>query len=604
MTTSSTDSAPVTIARALAEAIVERNTTTFGLVGNGNIHMVSELIRMDGSYVGMRHEAGTIAAADAYYRATGKIGVASTTYGPGFTNTLTSLSEAKEARIPLVYVAGMEPFVDGRFRRRPIDIDTPAILSALDVPVYLVQPSNTRGTIDAAFRQAEQMRTPVVLAVPHNLVDASLDSTENSHLRADLGSWYGSPGAPSMNSVRDEYAGQIIGLEDSDPVEGLSDSHLSIARGLIKRLVSAQRPLIVAGRGVVESGTAESVKKLGDEVGALFATTAMARRVVGDDWNLGICGGFAHHGRLSTFRDADVVLVLGAGMNALQTRKGTIFGEGAHIIRVDWDPSVYNARKPFIPVHRHVDVRLEELFPALLSVLEEFRDIGELASDKKTWREAIGQIPEAETEELDPGCFAEMGSDGRLDPRHVLRRFNEILPQERSVVTDGGHFLGWVGKYMDVPDPRATILVGGAVMSIGLGLPSGTGVAAARPERFTALLSGDGGTQMASADLGPFLSEVRNSEAGGALIVFNDAAYGAEIHQYAVKGLDERPMLLEEMDFAAAGAPFGVKGLTVTTPEQLAPGGEVEQFLAEHKGDACILDVKISRVPVADFLKE
>ncbi|WP_186277108.1 thiamine pyrophosphate-binding protein [Corynebacterium anserum] len=594
----------MTISRCLAEAIADRHTTTFGLVGNGNIHMISELVRIGGDYVGMRHEAGTVAAADAYYRATGTIAVASTTYGPGFTNTITSLSEAKEARIPLVYVAGMEPFVDGRFRRRPIDIDTPAILSALDVPVYLVQPSNTRGTIDAAFRQAEQMRTPVVLAVPHNLVDATLDSTENAHLRADLGSWYGSPGAPSMDSVRDEFTTQIIDLEDSDPIEGLSDAHRSIARGLIKRLLGAQRPLIVSGRGVVESETGDSVKKLGDEVGALFATTAMARRVVGDEWNLGICGGFAHHGRLSTFRQADVVLVLGAGLNALQTRKGSIFGEGAHIIRVDWDPSVYNARKPFIPVHRHVDARLEELVPALLSVLDEFRDGTELTSNKKTWRETIGQIPERESEELDPGCFAETGVDGKLDPRYVLRRLNEMLPEERSVVTDGGHFLGWVGKYLDVPDPRSTILVGGAVMSIGLGLPSGTGVAAARPERYTALLSGDGGTQMAAADLGPFLNQVRNSKAGGALIVFNDAAYGAEIHQYAIKGLDERPMLLEDMDFASMGAPFGVQGLSVTSPEQLKPGGEVEQFLAQHAGDACILDVKISRVPVADFLKE
>ena len=151
------------------------------------------------------------------------------------------------------------------------------------------------------------------------------------------------------------------------------------------------------------------------------------------------------------------------------------------------------------------------------------------------------------------------------------------------MVTDGGHFLGWVGKYLSCPDPQATVLVGGAIMTIGLGLSSATGVATARPDRFTALISGDGGTQMAMADLGPFLNAASQG-AGGALFVMNDAAYGAEVHQYVPKGLEEQPMLLDEVNFAEIGRAFGVPGLRVSVPEQLADGGELAQFLADHRG--------------------
>lgn len=606
MTTHSGHSAvPTTIAQVIAQTIVERDTTTFGLVGNGNIHMISELIRRGGNYVGMRHEAGTVAAADAYYRATGNIAVASTTYGPGFTNSLTSLSEALAARIPLVYVAGTEPYVGGRFQRRPIDVDTHELLVALGVPDFLALPMNIGATLKEAFAIAEKRSIPVVLSVPHNLVDAPVELEFHNYPRTELNEWIGAVGAPTPNASQATGGQSLMG-------NAVSETTAGIARAVVKRLRQSSRPLILAGRGVVESGTEAEVARLGEHVGALFATTAMARGAVPEQWSLGISGGFAHQGRLSAFRSADTVLVLGAGLNALQSRKGTIFSPDAQIIRIDHDLDSEYARTPFISVTDQVELELADFMPAVMQALEEEGTAGQglAASDTegkeypRTWREDIGQIPVAETEELDPGCFAEMGADGRLDPRHVLRRLNELLPRERSIVTDGGHFLGWVPKYMECPDARSTVLVGGAVMTIGLGLSSATGVAAARPERFTALLTGDGGLQMASADMGPFLDTVRDSEAGGALVVLNDAAYGAEIHQYAVKGLDERPMLLNEVDFASAGQPYGVPGLTVTSPEQLVDGGEVEQFLADNAGSACILDVKISRVPVADFLKE
>lgn len=578
-------SAP-TVAEVLAHTIAAHEAHAFGVVGNGNIHVVSELFRLGSPYTGMRHEAGAIAAADAFYRATGRVAVATTTYGPGLTNALTPLSEALAARIPLVYVVGVEPFLDATLRPRPIDINSLALLGALGVRVELAVPDTVHEVAEAAFAQAEALRQPVVIAVPHNLVDQPAENPGAGH-------------RPETAAAAPFSQGEV----EDVPAEPRAES---AAREIVDALRAAERPLILVGRGVVDSGTAEGVQTIGDHFSALFATTAMARGAVDPQWSLGICGGFSHRGCLSTFHDADTVLVLGASMNPLQMRKGTIFNPDARIIRVDWDPSPDTSaiRVPAIPVTDVYSVPLEHVIPEILQLLTEVEAEGrEVASPTKTWRQQLGQFPAAEDEALDPGCFAEQGADGRLDPRHVLRRLNALLPSERTVVTDGGHFLGWVPKYVECPDPRSTLLVGGAIMTIGLGLSSATGAAKARPERYTALLSGDGGAQMAWADLGPFLQAAAEG-AGGTLIVMNDAAYGAEVHQYAPKGLEEAPMLLDDVNFADAGQAFGVAGLRVTEPEQLADGGEVERFLDEHAGQACILDVAISRVPVADFLKE
>lgn len=596
--------APIrSVSHALAQEIHRRDAHTYGVVGNGNIHLVSELCNEGAGYTGMRHEAGAVAAADAHYRSTGRVAVATTTYGPGFTNSLTPLSEALAARIPLVYVAGIEPFIDAKPAPRAMDVDTLGVLKALRVRTIIADPATAGTAIYSAFEFAQDARQPVVVAVPHNVVDAPLESSPDEDGAHEV----------NVSTIMTPLAG--ADLENPRDPESSSDPVKAAAQGIIEALRAAQRPLILVGRGVVDSRTEAQAQQLGDELGALFATSAMARNAVDPHWNLGVCGGFAHRGRLSTFQDADVVLVLGASMNLLQMRKGTILHPEARIIRVDWDPApdATPLKQPFIPVDELHSIPLEQLLPAMLLELAESREdqaqvegqdstgLAE-AGPRSTWRESIGELPEAEREDLDPGCFAQRGEDGLLDPRYVLRQLDELLPAERSVVTDGGHFLGWVPKYLQCPDPRGTVLVGGAVMTIGLGLASATGVAVARPDRFTALISGDGGTQMALADLGPFFATAHG--AGGALVVMNDSAYGAEVHQYAPKGLAADPMLLPNVNFAEMGRAFGVDGLRVTEPEQLLPGGDVARFLEAHHGTACILDVQISRLPVADFLKE
>ncbi|MEL4161954.1 thiamine pyrophosphate-binding protein [Corynebacterium bovis] len=560
--------APATVSDAVAAVIRERADHVFGVVGNGNIHLVSALTSAGFPYTAARHEAGAVTMADAFTRAGGGVAVATTTYGPGFTNALTPLTELVNARIPVVYVVSDIPS-DGP---RPIDVDQRAITAALGVTVVTATPTNATAAAERAFTVAARSRGPVVLFIHYDHVAAPLAADPEPV--TDPG-----PVPPATAPSEDAQPASAFRGEETDTA--------AVAR----LLTGARRPLILAGRGVVESGTAADVLALGDELGALFVTSAMARHVVDSGWSLGICGGFLHSGYRRTVADADVVLVLGAGLNSFQSVLGTIFGPTARVVVVD------HVRRPTpVAVTDRLTGDLRDLVPELLDACR-----GEAASDRgRTWRETLGELPVAESDELDPGCLEETAADGLLDPRHVMRRLDALLPAERTVTTDGGHFLGWVPPYIDCPDPHGTVLVGTAIMTIGLGLAAASGASVARPDRFTVGLCGDGGSLMGFADLETFFRVTRR----GVLVIVDDGAYGAEVHQYVREGLDEAPMLLGGVDFSRIGAPFGVPGLTVDRPGQLADDGEVAQFLAEHGDGVSVLHIRISRQVVAAFLRE
>ncbi|WP_282939234.1 thiamine pyrophosphate-binding protein [Corynebacterium auriscanis] len=596
------------VAEVLADYLVRQDVAAFGVVGNGNIHMVSAMVATGGKYTAVRHEAGAVAAADAYYRASGTVAVATTTYGPGFSNALTPLTEAHTARVPLVYVTADIPTTGPR----PIDINQRGVLDALGIRYITLTLDNVADIMPEAFSWARRHSAPVVVMVAHDLCDrvvpdsALPNAAVTDPASAENKALVGAVSTPAANSQLTTAAASHLGQ-------------------LADQLRHAHRPLFVIGRGAVESGTQHDILHLADTLGALVCTTAWATNCVETEWSLGIAGGFAHRGRLELFRAADLVVVCGASLNKLQSRGGHLFGADATLVRIDSAPSPGG----FIQPDQEIQADLAEAVPMLLCELGTQAEQPHSASSAETpcpadatlmtdtpsdsattWRDTIGKLPECESEELDPGCFAEVDStDGRLDPRFVLRRLDELLPQQRSIVTDGGHFLGWVPKYLTGPDHHGLVLVGSAIMTIGLGLPSAVGVAAARPERFTALITGDGGCLMAAADVESFLrAEPSESHAGRGVIILNDAAYGAEVHQYSPKGLHVEPMLLDEVQFAQLGAPFGVEGITITAPEQLAEGGELAQFLArkfdEEPNPRFVVDVRISRGPVADFLKE
>ena len=535
------------VAALVADVVAERAAHLFGLMGNGNVHLISRLTRRGFPFTSARHESATVAMADAYYRATGDMAAATTTYGAGFTNAYTTLAEARMARIPLVLVVGDAPSTG----LRPSDIDQTKAAEAAGVLTLVAGPGNATAVAHRAFDLALQTVQPVVLSIPYDLATTP-------------------PSAPEPIKP--------LPLKSSWPTE---PRELEKVAGL---LAAAERPLILAGRGVLLADATAELRAVGDRLGALFMTSLMAVNAFDSPWDLGIAGGFTRSHRLKIARQADVVLVVGASQNTFQTRYGTLFPEGTRIIRVDNEPET--------GTQAAIDYIRADIHPFITGLLER------LPQATSTWRDKAPEVSEADFRSSHPSeDSVEFGPDGRLNPRAVVAALDGILPAERSVVMDGGHFMGWAPMYLSVPDPYAMILVGTAFQSIGLGFGSAAGVSVARPERTTVLVTGDGGALMGMADFETFLRTTRK----GVVVILNDSAYGAELHQYAVKGLHDQAMLIDEVDFAAVGRALGAQGIKVRTLADLA---RLQDWLTSHDEGVFVLDVAISQKVVAEWMKE
>ncbi|QCU76967.1 thiamine pyrophosphate-binding protein [Citricoccus sp. SGAir0253] len=570
-----------TVPQAVAQVVREHATCLFGLMGNGNAHLVSELTSTGFPYVTVRHEAGAVAAADAAFRASGRIATATVTYGAGFTNTLTALSEAALARVPLVLIVGDAPTTGPRF----FDVDQVGMAAAAGVETVRLDDRDPAAQVRDAYARAAAGSRPIVVAIPYDLVEAPVRA----------GSVPGAAEAPVPTPAADPAGGPATrpgSLAAALPaaVSAPTEADLEAFRAALR---GAERPLVVAGRGVVDSpGAPAALRRLADAHGAFLATSVMARNVAGPAGDLGIAGGFARVERAAIMRQADVVLVVGAGMNPFQMRYGTLFAPEATVLQVDARAAARHGRTDHFLL-ADAGAALDALAAGLgATPAQNGRPDGGWRA-----RRPIPAAPAVEPVKADGSPQDGLAEDGRLDPRTMALALEEILPAERTFVQDGGHFIGWIPLTCSVPDPRSHLFVGTAFQSIGLGFPSAVGAAVARPERTTVLVTGDGGGLMALADFESFVRQA----ASGVVVVFNDAAYGAEIHQYAARGLDDRAMLIPEVDFAALGRAFGAEGMRARS---LADLDALRDWVARGSRGVFVLDLPISQHVVAEYMAE
>jgi thiamine pyrophosphate-dependent acetolactate synthase large subunit-like protein len=535
-----------TVSSAVADAVAEHADHLYGLMGNGNAFFVSALTGRGFPYTSARHEVSTVTMADAHFRTSGRIAAAAVTYSPGFTNAYTGLLEAARARVPLVLVTGDAPAAG----RRPSDLDQSLAAEAIGVQTLTALPDNAHAVAERAFEIALATSQPVVLAIPYDLAEAPL--VDQVPLPP-----YAPPACPQASEEQ--------------------------VAAVVRRLRAAHRPLILAGRGVVLAAAAAPLRAVGDRLGAMFATTSMAFNVIDSPWNLGVAGGFTRPHRLALMQQADAVLVVGAGLDPFQTRFGTLFAAGTPVIRVD----TVDSANPMVTEHIHADAYA--FLTALAARLPE-------GDPTDSWRARESRVATGGFHGNEPTEDPEeFGSDGRLNPRAVVAALDEILPRQRSVVLDGGNFFGWPPMYLTIPDPHALITVGTAIASIGLGFGSAAGVSVARPDRTTVFFTGDGGALMGLADLDTFLRVTRR----GVIVVLNDSAYGAELHQYKPRGLDDTAMLIDEVDFAAVARGFGAAAARAYKLTDLA---QLRDWLDRDGDGVFLLDVVTSQQIPVDFI--
>lgn len=607
-----------TLVQALARALAPHANQSFALMGNGNAHFIDALLECNIKVTPVRHEAATVASADAYSRVNGGLAIATTTYGAGFTNAVTALTEAQQARTPLILVAGDQPEAGPR----PWDIDQELMCASIKLKNWRVTPANVWQTVERAVRRALKKRCPIALFIPYDMAlspapeqnpDAASQAAGGTHsensanqVGVDPAAEF-NPNAPipfisAWGETHKENEETTAPPTSADATTGATAAEEAAATLLAAQLEeataalrAAERPLILAGHGAHLADSGKTLTAIADAVGALTATTMLARGIFQKKrYDLGITGGLGQAHAMTCLAQADVVLVAGASLNQFQMSFGTLFGEGAKVFRIDCD----DVPEP-VTIHpiRYRSLRgdAHTLSARLLEMLHA------RAGTPSGWRERTVKHEPADCFTRRVDGFADhpdgLCEDGLLDPRCLASRLNELLPQDRHITSDGGHFIGWGNMFWDVAEPGRLISVGTAYQTIGLGLATVAGVAMAAPGSTVVLSTGDGGTLMSLADMETAI-RVADSLV---VVVWNDGCYGAEVHLYGEMGVNVDPMLIPAVDFASAAQALGGVGVRVNTLQDLAALTEWRD--AGAKG-AIVLDCRVSRSVVAPYQRE
>jgi thiamine pyrophosphate-dependent acetolactate synthase large subunit-like protein len=526
----------------------------FGVIGSGNLIVTNALCKHGARFHHARHEGGAICMADGYARVSGQVGVCSVHQGPGLTNTITGLAEAAKSRTPLLVLAGEAPAAALTSNFRIDQHDLVESVGAIADRVH--SPKTAADDAQRAYQRALIERRPVVLMLP---IDVQLQLTATTEPRQ--------PRLP--------------------PIAPPEPAHDAIRRAA-EALKAAKRPAIIAGRGAVIAGAAQALEALGQTTGAILATSAPANGLFSHfPYALGISGGFASPFAAELLPQADVVLVFGASVNHWTTKHGALIGPTTTVIQTDVEAQAISRNHPAqIAIVGDAKATAEALTRVLSD--EGHSNVGfrtpALAQQIGTRRWRDEPYDDASTDEW-------------IDPRTLSISLNWALPPERSVAVDSGHFLGYPSMYVDVPDAHAWVFPNG-FQAVGLGLGTAIGAAIARPDRPAIAAIGDGGAFMALAEI----ETAARLHLGNLLVViYDDAAYGAEVHHFAAIGHDVSLVRFKDADLAAIARAAGARSATVRTPDDLRV---IDEWLAEQWGHPLVLDAKVNPTICAEWLEE
>jgi thiamine pyrophosphate-dependent acetolactate synthase large subunit-like protein len=534
------------VARCLHRAGVE---AFFGVVGSGNFTFTTSLHALGARYVAARHENGAVCMADAHARVSGRLGCVSVHQGPGLTNAMTGLTEAAKARTPLVLVSADTPAGEVRSN---FYVDQDKLAEAVGaVPVRVNRAASAYTDAMRAVRTAVGRRRAVLLNLPLDVANQETEWPEGE----PSGALPAAP-APSPRAVR----------------------------AVIDEIEAAERPLIIAGRGAVLASARDALGALSELIGAPVATSAMGHGLFnGYAFSLGISGGFASPLASEVIGASDLILAFGARLTRWTTANGALIAPGARVVQVDLDDSGFSDR-------------------ADVTVLGDVRHMaGMLCAELDgRGRRTDGRLTDGLRAEIaarrwrdEP--FEDASSDRHIDPRALSIALDDLLPAERTVVVDSGHFMGFPAMYLAVPDPAGFVFTQ-SYQSIGLGLANAVGAAIARPDRLTVAALGDGGAMMGL----PELETAARLRLPILFVIYDDAAYGAEVHHFRPMGQPVETVQFPDADFAAIARGAGCEGIVVRTLADLEP---VSDWLGRRERPL-LVDAKVDPDVCAEWLEE
>ncbi len=526
----------------------------FGVVGSGNLVVTNAMCQGGAHFHHARHEGGAVCMADGYARSTGRVGVVSVHQGPGLTNTLTGLTEAAKSRTPLLVISGETPAAALTSNFRIDQHDLVESVGAIADRVFSVE--TAADDAQRAYHRTVTERRPVVLMLP---IDIQPLPAAHAEPRLPVPPALPAP-EPAMRAVME----------------------------VVEHIARAERPAIIAGRGAVLADAGAELEALGQVIGAVLATSAPANGLfAGLPYALGISGGFSSPFAASVLPQADLVIVAGASVNHWTTRHGALINPDATVVQIDVEPRAIARNRP-------ADFALiGDVHSTALALLEELAARGHSNTGFRT--DVLAQEIAARRWRDEP--YDDASTEEFIDPRTLSIALDARLPVDRAVAVDSGHFLGYPSMYLDVPDARAWIFPNG-FQAVGLGLGNAIGAAVANPDRLTVAAIGDGGAFMALPELE---TAARLKLDRLLVVIYDDSAYGAEVHHFAPMGHDVSRVRFPDSDLAAIAGASGARGHVVRNVADL---DVIDDWLSERRGHPLVLDAKVNPEICAEWLEE
>lgn len=442
----------------LVEALrAEGVDMVFGYPGGAVLNIYDEIYKQTHfKHILTRHEQAAIHAADGYARASGKVGVAIVTSGPGFTNAVTGIATAYTDSIPMVIISGQVPISligTDAFQ----EIDAVGISRPCTKHNYLVKTiEELPHILQEAFYIARTGRPgPVHIDIPKDIT-------------ATIGEW---------------YRKESFSMQTYKPTQKGNPRQIQKA---LEAMREAVRPILYLGGGIVLSEASGEVRELLSLTEIPVVETLMARGVIpaGDKNLLGMLGMHGTYAANMAMSEADLIISLGARFDDRVTGKLSEFGKNARVIHVDIDPSsiskLVNAHFPIVG----------DLKAVVKELNEQIRKDGFDKEGLNHWRELVKRF-----DELHPLNKTYSEDDNGLKPQTIIKKMGEILPKDSIITTDVGQHQMWTAQFYPFNAPRQWVTSGG-LGTMGYGFPAAMGAKTACPDKVVVNVTGDGSIQM------------------------------------------------------------------------------------------------------------
>ena len=548
-------------AEVLLEALVyEGVDTIFGYPGGAVLHIYDELWRYRErvTHYLVRHEQGAVHMAEGYARASGRVGVALVTSGPGATNAVTGIANAYMDSTPLVVITGQVPLAligTDAFQ----EVDTVGITRPCVKHNYLVRDvSDLAGVVREAFFLARTGRPgPVVIDIPKDVSAARCTHSRLDHVAFPFRERAGEP----------------------DP------EAIAVAA---EAIVGSERPVLYVGGGIVNSGASEALLALAERLELPVTPTLMGLGGFpsAHPLCLGMLGMHGTYAANMAVAESDLLVAVGVRFDDRVTGKLATFAPRARVIHVDIDPA--NIGKNVAPAlaiaadaRRALSALLVEVEARAASGARSGGGVGSGVARRAAWWDRIRAWQREQ-----PLRYA--GSSDRIKPQSVIRELHRLTGGRAVLTTDVGQHQMWAAQFYPFDGVRRWVTSGG-LGTMGFGLPAAVGAQLARPGELVVAVVGDGGFQMTNQELAtavqygvPVKVVVMNNGYLGMVRQWQEMFYE---RAYSEVDISVAP------DFVKLAEAYGAAGFRASTPAELPA---VLAAGLNHPGVA-VIEVLVSR---------